>query len=282
MGVFLRSLFASVLAVLAFAGVAAARFVGDDVDSPQAPSVLSAEASTDETTTDATTSDAATTGETTTAAPDTTAPAVTIVLPADGETYAAGHTFAADFACEDETGGSGLETCAGTVDDGAAIDTAKAGKHEFTVTATDKAGNAASATVHYAVAFAFAGLSGPLASQAGREQEPGRAIPVTFGFGADLGLDVFADGYPASRPCGGADLVPLASPGAGALSFDTATQQYTVVWKTSRDWGGTCRDLVLRFADGSEQRVQVTFRDAPQQGTAPPHDKPDKAHGHGR
>src|SRR6266540_1414458 len=222
MGVFLRSLFASVLAVLAFAGVAAARFVGDDVDSPQAPSVLSAEASTDETT-----SDAATTGETTTAAPDTTAPAVTIVLPADGETYAAGHTFAADFACEDETGGSGLDTCAGSVDDGG-------------------------------------------------------AIPFTFGFGADLGLDVFADGYPASRPCGGADLVPLASPGAGALSFDTATQQYTVVWKTSRDWGGTCRDLVLRFADGSEQRVQVTFRDAPQQGTAPPHDKPDKAHGHGR
>src|SRR6266540_3365463 len=182
MGVFLRSLFASVLAVLAFAGVAAARFVGDDVDSPQAPSVLSAEASTDETT-----SDAATTGETTTAAPDTTAPAVTIVLPADGETYAAGHTFAADFACEDETGGSGLDTCAGSVDDGGAIDTAKAGKHEFTVTATDKAGNAVSATVHYTVAFAFAGLSGPLASQAGREQEPGRAIPVTFGFGADLG-----------------------------------------------------------------------------------------------
>ncbi len=278
------------LAALALAGAAAARFVADE-GAPLVPLIES----TGETTnaqTDGTTMDDTSTVD------DTTAPTIEITLPTDGATYFAGHSYPAAYDCTDESDGSGIDTCVGTVEADAQIDTSSLGKHEFTVTARDHAGNEAGSTVHYTVVYGFAGFGDPLSSQAGREQEPGRAIPVTFSLGADLGPDVLADGYPASRPCAGGGLEPIGSPGESALQYDMATQMYIVVWKTRPDWGGTCRELVLRLRDGSEQSVQVTFRAAPLQGppvetpSAPGQDngKPDQdkgkpdtpGHGHGR
>ena len=84
---------------------------------------------------------------------DDTGPTVTIMTPADGADYAAGQNVIADFTCSDEaggsgietggleTGGSGIDTCVGTVADGAAIDTSTLGDQDFTVTSTDEAGN---------------------------------------------------------------------------------------------------------------------------------------------
>ncbi len=93
---------------------------------------------------------------------DDTAPTVTIITPADGATYAVGQNVIADFTCEDEagsgletdgleTGGSGIESCDGTVDDGDAIDTSAVGDHDFTVTGTDEAGNETEVTNTYTV-----------------------------------------------------------------------------------------------------------------------------------
>ena len=48
--------------------------------------------------------------------------------------------------CTDDTGGSGIDTCNGDVADGDPIDTTTLGDHTFTVTATDHAGNDATAT----------------------------------------------------------------------------------------------------------------------------------------
>ena len=119
---------------------------------------------------------------------------------------------------------------------------------------------------------------------AGRDQEPGRAIPITFSLGADLGLNVLADGFPASRPCGGGALEPIGSPGDSALQYDAGAQQYVIVWKTSRDWAGSCRELVVRLRDGSEQSVEVTFRATPTQGppASPPGEDKDKEKGKGK
>jgi len=83
-------------------------------------------------------------------APDTTAPTVTITSPANGDTYKIGQQVAAAYSCTDP-GGSGVATCAGTVAQGAMIDTAAAGPHTFTVNATDNAGNPGSASVNYNV-----------------------------------------------------------------------------------------------------------------------------------
>ena len=82
---------------------------------------------------------------------DGTDPGVTIDSPQDGATYEVGESVSADYSCEDEVGGSGLDSCVGTVANGAAIDTATLGAHDFTVTATDNAGNETEVTNAYTV-----------------------------------------------------------------------------------------------------------------------------------
>ncbi|PTL59657.1 InlB B-repeat-containing protein [Paraconexibacter algicola] len=77
---------------------------------------------------------------------------MTITRPADGATYAQGADIKASFSCADETGGTGIESCTGTVADGASIDTATRGTKTFTVTAVDEAGNSTERTVTYTVA----------------------------------------------------------------------------------------------------------------------------------
>ena len=72
---------------------------------------------------------------------DGTDPTVTIDSPATDAVLVQGASVLADYACADESGGSGLAACVGPVADGAAIDTATLGAHPFSVTGTDHAGN---------------------------------------------------------------------------------------------------------------------------------------------
>lgn len=93
----------------------------------------------------------------------------------------------------------------------------------------------------------------------------GSTVPLKFGLGGDHGLDIFAPGYPASvrKPCDGAPaevLEETATPGAAQLTFDPGTGRYHYNWKTDRSWAGTCRQLVLRFADGSQAVAEFRFR----------------------
>ena len=82
---------------------------------------------------------------------DRTDPTVTLTTPADGAVYERDEDVAADYGCADEANGSGLDSCVGDVPNGADVDTTTLGEHSFTVTATDKAGNHASAVAHYTV-----------------------------------------------------------------------------------------------------------------------------------
>jgi virginiamycin B lyase len=81
---------------------------------------------------------------------DETAPTVDVSSPADGASFLVGTRVVARYSCADE-GGSGLASCDGPVAPGDAIDTASPGTHDFTVTASDGAGNRASVTRHYTV-----------------------------------------------------------------------------------------------------------------------------------
>ncbi|MBE2315539.1 hypothetical protein DVA67_006100 [Solirubrobacter sp. CPCC 204708] len=80
-------------------------------------------------------------------APDAEMPTINVRTPGEGAAYKAGTAMMADFDCADATG---IESCVGTVDDGAAIDT-KLGTKTFTVTATDKSGNIFTKSVAYKV-----------------------------------------------------------------------------------------------------------------------------------
>jgi hypothetical protein len=82
---------------------------------------------------------------------DETKPTISVTTPAAGATYELGAQVLADYACADEPNGSGLETCDGSVADGAAVDTATLGQKTFTVNASDHAGNTESKSVSYTV-----------------------------------------------------------------------------------------------------------------------------------
>jgi hypothetical protein len=83
---------------------------------------------------------------------DGTKPTISITTPAAGAVYGLGERVVADYSCADEPNGSGLASCAGSVANGAAVDTGSLGEKTFTVNAGDVAGNTDSKSVTYTVA----------------------------------------------------------------------------------------------------------------------------------
>lgn len=94
----------------------------------------------------------------------------------------------------------------------------------------------------------------------------GSGIPVKFSLTGDQGLDVFEAGYPKSQTidCDSSapadEIEQTVATGSSSLSYDAASDQYTYVWKTTSSWSGTCRQLVVRFTDGSEYAAAFRFK----------------------
>jgi hypothetical protein len=194
--------------------------------------------------------------------PDTTPPDITLTTPADGATYTLGQLVNTEYTCQDETGGSGLVSCAGPVTNGNPIDTATVGPRTFTVEAADDAGNTASRSHVYSVLYAFGGFFSPVDDPPTfNAVKAGRAIPVKFSLGGDQGLDIFAEGYPRSGTIPADPNAPLdaieqtETAGESSLSYDPTTDRYTYVWKTDKAWSGQSRQLVLKLDDGSEHEA---------------------------
>jgi 6-phosphogluconolactonase (cycloisomerase 2 family) len=197
---------------------------------------------------------------------DETAPTVDLRTPGDGAEYQLGEAVEADYSCADE-GGSGLASCEGDVADGAALDTATAGAHSFTVVARDEAGNETTVTHGYTVVepvLSFLGFRGPVHD--GSVVHAGDTLPISFSLGGFHGLDVLADGSPSSvqvdcdDPGAATGGTPARSEGDRGLRFSRRSGNYFFKWQTDKAWAGTCRSFVLTFADGSVQRLTVSFR----------------------
>jgi hypothetical protein len=82
---------------------------------------------------------------------DRKGPTITVFSPAQGAAFPIGTVVAADYECFD--GASGLASCAGTIPDGAPLDTSAVGSGQLVVNATDTVGNPASTTVLYDVVY---------------------------------------------------------------------------------------------------------------------------------
>lgn len=82
--------------------------------------------------------------------PDTSDPTASLASPRSGDVYDFGQAVVGDYGCTDR-GGSGLQDCVGTVEEGSAVDTRTPGRHTFTVTATDGAGNRVTTSSSYTV-----------------------------------------------------------------------------------------------------------------------------------
>ena len=88
---------------------------------------------------------------------------------------------------------------------------------------------------------------------------------MLFRSGGYQGMAIFAAGYPKPFviPCGGSVQDPVeetATAGSSTLQYDAGTGRYHYVWKTEKAWSSTCRQLQLRFADGTTQVANFYFR----------------------
>ena len=114
--------------------------------------------------------------------------------------------------------------------------------------------------------FPFSGFLAPVdATPVINRARAGAAVPVKFSLGRDRGLAIFAAGYPGSQltACGGAgvdDVEEAATAGGSTLAGPRDYQPYTYVWKTDKAWAGTCRELLVRFVDGTIHVARFQFR----------------------
>lgn len=90
----------------------------------------------------------------------------------------------------------------------------------------------------------------------------GHKVPVRFSLHGDMGPDIFADGGPVSVAIACEGDPPALfdeTAAAGGLSYKKHTDRYTFIWDTDRTWADTCRQLKLRFNDGSEHEANFFF-----------------------
>jgi hypothetical protein len=195
---------------------------------------------------------------------DRVAPDITVSSPVDGAVYGLGDSVLADYSCADQPGGSGVATCAGTVANGAPIDTSTFGPHTFEVHATDGAGNPATKSVTYSVVYDFDGFFWPVKNlPTANRWRAGLPVPVRFSLHGFRGARPEADGYPRSMRCGGGDVEQVARAAQGkkkgAFEYDKRSDKYVMLWKTDRKWAGGCRDFVLKLDDGSVHTARFEF-----------------------
>jgi hypothetical protein len=94
----------------------------------------------------------------------------------------------------------------------------------------------------------------------------GGSIPLKFSLNGDQGLNIFLNGYPISHQIAcdlsapATNMEQTMTTGNSNLSYDALTDQYTYVWKSSKSWAGTCRQLTVVLKDGSIHTANFSFK----------------------
>jgi len=147
------------------------------------------------------------------------------------------------------------------------LSTSTVGTKTVTCTATDNAGNTATASTTYRVIFNFTGFFEPVKNPpVFNLMNAGRAVSLKFSLGGNQGSAVFAAGYPKSRQIQCNTLSPVdaveetTTVGSSSLSYDPATGTYNYIWKTEKSWAGTCRQVSVQFIDGQTYLLNFTFK----------------------
>ena len=113
--------------------------------------------------------------------------------------------------------------------------------------------------------FPFGGFLAPIDGGAVNQISAAQTVPIRFSLGGNRGLNIFATGYPLSRPvnCTTGEptgvATPIASPGQSGLTYSSGSDSYHLNWKVE-SWTGTCREVVLRFTDGSTHTARFSIR----------------------
>ena len=197
---------------------------------------------------------------------DLTNPGAALASPANGAVYLLNAAVPAEFACTDAL--SGVASCAGTVASAAMIDTASPGEKTFTVAAADRAANATSVTHAYSVHYNFTGFATPIRSGI-NQVNAGRTVPVKFSL-VDANaafvttLASFVSLTSAASACDSGEVFNIEgeseSSSQTTIRYDAATNQFIYNWKTENGWAGSCRNLKLMLADGTEHIARFRFQ----------------------
>jgi hypothetical protein len=138
---------------------------------------------------------------------------------------------------------------------------------QVTATCTDSGG---AVSVTYTVAYCATSLTSPVsgswvtstgtcttpapATAVYNISKAGSAVPLKFSLHGNQGLAIFAPGYPLSQQVLATgtftDNTVTATAGESGLTYDAASDQYTYVWKTNKEWAGQNRQVVLALNDG--------------------------------
>ena len=93
-----------------------------------------------------------------------------------------------------------------------------------------------------------------------------KAVAIRFRLDGYRGLIVLAPGYPKWRrvvcetgrsPDPIENYEPIEA--LGGLSYKELTDMYSLPWKSSVAWKGTCRESVLKLADGEDHAALCGF-----------------------
>jgi hypothetical protein len=176
---------------------------------------------------------------------DQTGPTVTLTTPSEGAVYARNEQVAAEYSCQDEANGSGLDTCEGDVPNGANVDTTALGEHSFEVTATDKAGNTGSAQAHYTVV----------------DVTPPAIVVTTPSQGAVYGLgQQVAASYSCTDEDGGSGLATCDGTVANGTGVDTSSvgEKSFTVNATDNAGNPSSRTVTYRVQDSAAPAITLT------------------------
>jgi hypothetical protein len=147
------------------------------------------------------------------------------------------------------------------------VKTSSVGTKIVQCTATDTAGNSATASASYQVNYAWSGFVQPVDNLPTLNSvKAGSTVPVKFSLGGNQGLNIFAAGYPKSQQisCSGSAPVDAieqtVTASTSSLTYDAATGQYSYTWKTEKSWAGQCRQLIVRLADNTDHVATFQFK----------------------
>jgi hypothetical protein len=143
--------------------------------------------------------------------PENEPPVVTIAAPIDGGEFLQNSPQLADYSCADNVA---VDSCVGTVADGAPMDMSTIGYHTFSVTATDSAGNQTTETVSYVV------------NSTAVDTPVGAAVPATLALslGTPASFGAFVPGVAGTYSAGTtANVVSTAGDGVLSVADPSST-----------------------------------------------------------
>lgn len=198
---------------------------------------------------------------------DSSAPTITITTPANGGDYLLGAAVDAAYACVDETGGSGVATCAGTVANGSAIGTSTIGTQTFDASTSDVAGNTASAAASFKVVYGFSGFRAPVdAAPVVNAAKAGQTVPLKFlvtdAAGAPITTLTSVSVTVASLACSaGSSVDPIEEYSAGGTGLQhLGGGEYQFNWKTPKSYASSCKTMKLDLGDGVARTALFSFK----------------------